>query len=69
MGTAGAIEVMTRFSGGNVALGIDAFDPRLGIALIRALDPLVDGYQLGFYHVTVSYHIESGIVLLITSAL
>jgi hypothetical protein len=64
MGTAGAIEVMTRLSGGPLAL----MHLTQGL-LIRALDPLVDDQQLGFYHVTVSYHMEFGIVLLITFAL
>jgi hypothetical protein len=69
MGATGATEVVTRFCGGQVALGIDIFDPRIGIALVSMLDSLMDVYQLGFYHVTVSYHTEFGIVLLITSAL
>jgi hypothetical protein len=69
LGASGAIEVATRFSGEQVALGIGVFDPRIGIMLIDTLGKDLDIYQLGFYHVTVSYHIEFGIVLLITSSL
>jgi len=58
MGTVGATDVITRFSGPQIALGIDAFDPRIGILLFSALDVLVDHYKLGFYHVTVSYYID-----------
>jgi hypothetical protein len=69
MGTNGAIEAVTRFSGEQAALGIDCFDPRIGVLLFATLDELVDSYRLGFYHVTVSYHIEFGIMLFNTSAL
>ena len=56
MGRVGATDVMTRFSGPQTALGIDAFDPRIGILLQSNLDALVDNYQFGFYHVEVSYY-------------
>jgi hypothetical protein len=59
MGANGVREVMTRFCGGQVPTDIGEFDPRIGIALSVALDSLVDVYQLGFYHVTVSYRIDS----------
>ena len=56
MGRVGATDVMTRFSGPQTALGIDAFDPRIGILLQSNLDVLVDNYQFSFYHVKVSYY-------------
>jgi hypothetical protein len=68
LGASGAIEVVTRFSGEQVALGIGLFDPRIGIMLIDSLNRDLYLYQLGFYHVMVSYHIEFGIVLLITTS-
>ena len=57
LGTNGARDVVTRFSGPQEALGIHDFDPRIGILLTGNLDVRVDHYQLGFYHVAVSYDI------------
>ena len=68
MGIVGATDVITRFSGPQTALGIDAFDPRIGILLQSSLDVLVDYYKLGFYHVTVSYYINFGFLLFTTTA-
>jgi hypothetical protein len=63
MGSDGAKDTVTRFSGAQAALDIHRFDTRMGILLFSSLDTLVDHYQLGFYHVTVSYHIEFVILL------
>ena len=59
----GATNVITRFSGSQTTLGIDAFDPRIGFLLFSALDELVDCYKLGFYHVTVSYYTDFGFLV------
>ena len=63
--------IVTRFSGERAALGVHCFDPRIGIRLTLNVDAMVDRYQLGFYHITVSYciFIFSDIVLFNASAL
>jgi hypothetical protein len=66
MGSDGAKAVVTRFCGEQTAFGTHKFDPRIGVLLVLPLDALVDRYQLGFYHVTVSYDIQFGILLLNT---
>jgi hypothetical protein len=68
MGTVGARDVITRFSGPQTALGIDAFDPRIGILLLSNLDVPVDYYKLGFYHAAVSYYIDFGFLLFTATA-
>jgi hypothetical protein len=55
LGSDGAVDIITRFSGTQAALGIDKFDPRIGILLSLQMDRLVDSYTAGFYHVAVSY--------------
>ena len=64
-------DIVTRFSGEQAALGIHCFDPRIGIRLTLNMDNMVNNYQLGFYHIMVSYCISifSGIVLFKTSKL
>ncbi|KAF9503209.1 hypothetical protein BS47DRAFT_857231 [Hydnum rufescens UP504] len=64
MGSDGARDVVTRFCGESAALGIHRFHPKLGILLFCTLDPLVDNFALGFYHVTVSYNVEFRVLLL-----
>jgi hypothetical protein len=54
MGSDGALDVVTRFAGVHDVIGVHRYDPRIGILLLRSLSTLVDFYQLGFYHVTVS---------------
>lgn len=68
MGSDGAKDAVTRFSGAQAALGTHRFDTRIGILLFSPLAKLVDLYKLGFYHVTVSYHREFGIVSFNASA-
>jgi hypothetical protein len=63
MGSDGAQSVMTRFSGGQEAIDIHSFDPRIGILLFSSLDSLVTHYELGFYHDTVSDHRDFGILV------
>lgn len=57
MGTVGATDVITIFSGPQTAKGIHLFDPRIGIFLFGSLDALVAYHKLGFYHVAVSYYL------------
>ena len=49
MGTVGARDVITRFSAPQIALGIDAFDPRIGILLFSTLDGLLQAWFLSCY--------------------
>ena len=57
MDTDGAKEVVTRFEGAEAAHDIHRFHPSIGILLFSALDILVDHYNLGFYHVSVSLQV------------
>ncbi|KAF9510047.1 hypothetical protein BS47DRAFT_1348462 [Hydnum rufescens UP504] len=50
LGSDGARDVVTRFSGAQAALGIYSFAPKIGILLWSPLDTLVDHFHLGFYH-------------------
>ena len=54
MGTDGAKEVVTRFEGAQAAHDIHRFHPSIGVLLLSTLDTLVDDYNLGFFHVSVS---------------
>ena len=54
LGSDGAKDIVTRFSGPQAAVGIDKFDPRIGVYLSLTMDILVDSHTVGFYHVAVS---------------
>lgn len=63
MGDDGVRDVVARFCGVQAAIDIHKYDPRIGVLLLSTLDKMVDLYQLGFYHETVSYCIQSAIML------
>ena len=48
-------DIVRRFSGEQAALGVHRYDPRINICLLLTVDDDVDNYELGFYHVAVSY--------------
>lgn len=58
IGTDGTYNIVTRFSGGQAAIGIHRYDPRVGILLSSPLDGHLDNYKLGFWHITVSHCLQ-----------
>jgi hypothetical protein len=45
------------------AIGIHRYDPRLGVLLVVNLDSWVDHFEIGFYPITVSRHIQYSVLL------
>jgi hypothetical protein len=64
IGSDGAKDIVERFSGARAAVGIDKFDPRIGLLLNTDMDSLVVHLHLGFYHVAVSHTVNFAIFLL-----
>jgi hypothetical protein len=63
LGPNGVANIMSRFCGAQVNLPTDIYDPRIGILLYGSVNDLVDQYEAGFFHVTVSYCIEFDILI------
>jgi hypothetical protein len=55
IGSDGVKAIVERFVGVTEATGIHEYDPRIGIMLFSSLNYTVDHYQVGLYHITVSY--------------
>ena len=54
VGQDGVAEILECFVGPAEANGANIYDPRIGINLCAGVDPWVDAYKVGFYHMTVS---------------
>ena len=54
VGQDGVAEILKCFVGPAEANGADIYDPRIGINLCAGVDPWVDAYKVGFYHMMVS---------------
>jgi hypothetical protein len=55
IGSDGVKAIVERFVSVTEATGTHEYDPRIGIMLLSGLNCSVDVYEVGFYHITVSY--------------